>query len=97
MHEADSESKIFDSSGFGRSIYHTACIDKDFTYSVVSVYLQEKVYNLEDKAVAYFCFPCLGVAVPLKPEDVLIFNPLKPHAIHQDVMFQMKFFAFHLI
>ncbi len=32
-------------------------------------------------AVVYFCFPTLGVAVPLRPGDFLIFNSLIPHCV----------------
>ena len=31
--------------------------------------------------MGYFCFPRLGIAVALRPGDLLIFNPLEPHAI----------------
>jgi hypothetical protein len=30
-------------------------------------------------AFVYFCFPTLGVAVPLRPGDYLRFNALIPH------------------
>ncbi len=38
-------------------------------------------YHLNDDVVAYFCFPTLGVAVPLRPGDYLIFNALISHCI----------------
>ena len=31
--------------------------------------------------VAYFCFPRLGIAVALRPGDILIFNPREHHSI----------------
>jgi hypothetical protein len=31
--------------------------------------------------VAYFCFPTIGVAVPLRPGDYLLFNARIPHCI----------------
>ena len=31
--------------------------------------------------LAYFCFPTLGVAVPMKPGDFLLFNSTIPHCI----------------
>ena len=34
-----------------------------------------------DRVVAYFCFPRTGVAVALRPGDILVFNPTEPHAI----------------
>jgi len=34
-----------------------------------------------DDIVVYFCFPTLGVAVPLRPGDYLLFNALIPHCV----------------
>jgi hypothetical protein len=31
--------------------------------------------------VVYFCFPTLGVTVPLHPGDFLLFNALIPHCV----------------
>ena len=73
--------KIFGSIAFGRNV-HVAChTDKDFAKSVVSVYLDEDGYGYNDRIVAYFCFPRLGIAVALRPGDILIFNPSEPHAV----------------
>ena len=38
-------------------------------------------YGVDDAVVAYFCFPTLGVAVPLRPGDFLLFNALIPHSV----------------
>ena len=38
-------------------------------------------YEINDHGIAYFCFPTLGVAVPLRPGDYFIFNALIPHCI----------------
>ena len=43
--------------------------------------LKSEACKEDDKEVAYFCFPELGVAVPLRPEDALIFNPREPHCL----------------
>ena len=56
-------------------------MDRDFTFSVVAVHKNLEQYDLGDKIVAYVCFPCLGVAILMKPGDVIIFNPQEPHAI----------------
>ena len=37
--------------------------------------------NGDNNVVAYFGFPRLGVAIPLRPGDVLIINPLEPHSV----------------
>lgn len=73
--------KIFSAIAFGRNIYLPAHSDDDFTYSVVSVHKRLDVYTCADEVIAYFCFPRLGVAVPLKPGDAIIFNPREPHCV----------------
>jgi hypothetical protein len=46
------------------------------------VHLKRKdKYELHDDVVVCFCFPTLGVAVPLHPGDFLLFNALIPHCI----------------
>jgi hypothetical protein len=40
-------------------------------------------YDLIMKNAAHFIFPTLGIAVALKPGDVLLFNPLVPHCVSQ--------------
>jgi len=50
--------------------------------SMVQNHLKGKVeYNIEDDVVVYICFPTLGVAVPLRPGDFLLFNALIPHCV----------------
>jgi hypothetical protein len=38
-------------------------------------------YEVDDDIVVYFCFPTLGVAVPLQPGDFLLFNALISHCV----------------
>ena len=57
---------------------HTDC---DFALSVVCIHKFGPAYQPDDEVVAYFCFPKLGIAVPLRPGDVLFFNPNEPHCI----------------
>jgi hypothetical protein len=79
---AGRECKIFGAFAFGRNVYLPSHQDKDFVYSIVSVHVRDGYYLKEDtKVVAYFGFPRLGVAVPLRPGDVLIINPLEPHSV----------------
>ena len=50
--------------------------------SIAQVHLKGKdKYEFHDDVVVYFCFPTLGVAVPLCPCDFLLFNALMPHCI----------------
>ena len=41
----------------------------------------ERLLHLDDDVVVYFCFPTLGVAVPMRPGDFLLFNSQIPHCI----------------
>ena len=73
--------KIFGGLAFGINIHLSSHIDEDYTWSVVSVHLYDHEYKPHDRVVAYFCFPRIGVAVALRPGDILVFNPTEPHAI----------------
>ncbi len=56
--------------------------DADFMMSISQVFLKGKdVYHLDNDIISYFCFPTLGVAVPLRPGDYFMFNALIPHRI----------------
>ena len=73
---------IFGAFAFGRNVYLPSHRDKDFTYSIISVHVRDFIYDEADtRIVAYFGFPRLGVAIPLRPGDVLIISPLEPHSI----------------
>lgn len=56
-------------------------VDNDFTLSIVSVHSHGVDYKHDETIQAYFCFPTLNVAVPLRLGDLLIFNALVPHCI----------------
>lgn len=73
-------SGIYQAFAIGKNVYLCAHEDKDFTYSAVTI-LTKGVYNEKDNVVAYFNFPRLGLAIPLKPGDVLFFNPKEAHMI----------------
>jgi len=51
--------------------------DDDFTYSII----MPLVDHLSDDVILYFCFPSLGLAVPLRAGDILIFNPRTLHGV----------------
>ena len=61
----------------GYLVTHT---DDDMTYGAITLH-KRSAYQLTDKVVAYFNFPCLGISIPLRPGDVLFFNPREPHCI----------------
>ena len=63
-------------------MFSSSVTDSDYTMSMVHIHLKGKdKYELTDEVVIYFCFPTLGVAVPLRPGNFLIFNALIPHCV----------------
>ena len=73
--------EIYSAIACGKNVYLPAHIDDDFSYSVVTILSNKESYKLDDDIAAYFCFPTLGIAVPLRPGDALIFNPREPHCV----------------
>ena len=74
--------KYYGGLAFGCNVFLRCHTDNDYTMSMVQIHLKGKVkYNIEDDVVVYFCFPTLGVAVPLRPGDFLLFNALIPHCV----------------
>jgi hypothetical protein len=67
---------------FGCNVFLRCHTNEDFTMSMAQVHLKGMdQYSTNDPIVVYFCFPTLGVAVPLRPGDFLLFNPLIPHCV----------------
>ena len=74
--------KYYGALAFGCNVYLRCHTDSDFTMSMAQIHLKRKAtYELDDDVVVYFCFPTLGVAVPLRPGDFLLFNALIPHCV----------------
>jgi hypothetical protein len=72
---------IYGAFACGKNVYLASHTDQDYTHSSISVHWTKKPYTLVDDVVAYFAFPRLGIAVPLRPGDVLFFNPNEPHCV----------------
>lgn len=89
----DGSAQIFNGLAFGVNVYLRAHIDEDFTYSVTQVHLSGVAYQLEDETVCYFCFPRLGVAVPLKPGDFLLFNAMEYHCVSSRCFGEMELYC----
>ena len=64
----------------GVNVYISNHWDEDYTYCATSLH-QKKQYLESQNVVAYFTFPRLGIAIPLRPGDVLFFNPKEPYCI----------------
>jgi len=73
-------SRIYGAFASGVNVYLNSHSDKDFTYCATSIHMREE-YTMIHKIVAYFAFPKLGIAIPLRPGDVLFFNPKEEHCI----------------
>lgn len=73
-------SKIYQAFACAKNVYLSAHVDRDFTFSAVTV-LKEGKYGMDDDEVAYFNFPRLGVSIPLRPGDLLFFDPSEYHMI----------------
>jgi hypothetical protein len=73
-------SRYYGAYGCGMNVYLQAHDDNDFTYGVVSAHMRTQ-YLIKDRPVVHFAFPRLGIAIPLRPGDVLFFNPKEPHCI----------------
>jgi hypothetical protein len=74
--------RYFGGIAFGTNVFLRCHTDADFTFSIIQVFLKGKSqYLLDDDVVVYFCFPTLGVAIPLRPGDYLLFNARIPHCI----------------
>jgi hypothetical protein len=74
--------KYFGAIAFGVNIFLRCHTDEDFTVSVTQVFLKGcDQYRAGDKVVAFFCFPTLGVAIPMRPGDYVVFDATIPHCI----------------
>jgi hypothetical protein len=78
------KSAIYGAFASGVNVYLSAHIDKDFTYCATSIHRRSE-YHEEDSTLAYFAFPRLGIAIPLRAGDVLFFNPTEPHCVSSRV------------
>ena len=79
--DSSKRSRVFGGIAFGVNVHLDCHTDDDYVRSVTTVHVKKEEYHLNDDIVVYFGFPRLGVAVALRPGDVLIFNPSEPHAV----------------
>ena len=61
--------RIYADVAFGNNVYLNCHCDKDFYLSSASVHARNITLN---KILAYFCFPTLGIAIPLCACDQLL-------------------------
>lgn len=74
--------KYFGAMAFGRNVFARCHTDEDFTISVTQIYLEGvDECGIHDRVVAFFCFPTLGVAIPMRPGDYVLFDATIPHCV----------------
>ena len=72
-------SRFYSAFAVGKNVYLNCHIDDDFTYSCTTLLCSDE--SKKNVFLAFFCFPRLGIAVPLRPGDTLFFNAREPHMI----------------
>ncbi len=70
------KASIYGAIACGINVYLASHVDVDYMYSATSVHCRRE-YHLKDSILCYFAFPRLGIAIPLRPGDVLFFNSLR--------------------
>lgn len=81
-HPDNFRAQYFGGIAFGKNVFLRCHTDDDFTFSIIQVFLKGRnCYQVVDEVVVYFCFPTIGVAVPLRPGDYLLFNAKIPHCV----------------
>lgn len=78
--QRSSSTCIYGAFAFGKNVYLNCHWDKDFTYCATSIHMK-KQYSESQDVVAYFAFPRLGFVIPMRPGDILFFNPKEPHCV----------------
>ena len=94
VHDSDHRippAKYFGAIAFGCNVFLRCHTDDDFSLSMAHVLLDGKdCYELDEDVVVFFCFPTLGIAVPMRPGDFLLFNARIPHCISTRCMYADK-------
>jgi hypothetical protein len=78
---------IWGSLACGKNYYLNSHTDEDFFYSLTTIASERDLrqdidrYRMDAEVSNYFTFPEQGIAVALRPGDMLIFNPLYHHCL----------------
>ena len=92
-HPNDLKCSIFSALAFSANSHTNMHVDDDFCQGLVTIQQEGVVYEYRMEPVVYFCFPCLGVAVPLRPGDVIIFNAQEPHCLSSQVRPEQEIYS----
>ena len=74
------KTSMYNAFATAKNVYLNCHTDEDFTMGAVAVHTNEG-YAMDDRVVAYFVFPLLSLAVPLRPGDQLFFDSREPHML----------------
>jgi hypothetical protein len=86
-----SPAKYFGAIAFGSNVFLRCHTDDDFVLSMAHVLLDGKdCYEADDDVVVFFCFPTLGIAIPMRPGDFLLFNSRIPNCISTRFQYSQK-------
>ena len=91
FHDGQS-SKLFPAMACGLNVFLPAHIDDDAFLSVTMT-IGKDPPTMDSPISHYFCFPSHGVAVPLRPGDLLIFNPRILHCVSSRVDQSQHYFC----
>jgi hypothetical protein len=78
---------IWGSLACGKNYYLNSHLDDDFFYSLTTITSEGGIrqdidrYSMDAQVCNYFTFAEQGIAVALRPGDMLIFNPLYHHCL----------------
>ena len=73
-------SRIYGAFTSGIDLYLNMHWDKDFILCCTTIHMKNE-YHISHKVVGYFAFPRYVIAIPIRPGDVLFFNPKEPHCV----------------
>ena len=85
--EGAAANPLWGSLACGRNYYLNAHCDDDFFYSLTTIVSQYGLrqgidrYEMDAEICNFFCFPEQGIAVALRPGDMLLFNPKYHHCL----------------
>jgi hypothetical protein len=76
-------SRIFSSIATAHNVCLNSHTDDDAIYGVVTNLDSDptKIPSIDDEVSLYFTFPTLGLAIALRPGDILFFNPTIYHSV----------------
>ena len=84
------ETSFFASVASAKNYCSPAHIDDDFFLCMLTIHTDRKEVMKNMNVAQYFCFPEVGVAIALRPGDMLIFNPRHPHCVSLREIFYEK-------